>query len=88
MSPTATFDGEHSHWFTGERILQFKLRTGITASEVRDSQVRLEQIGAISQQSQGVVVEASWAAFVPQVLDSKQFLGFKHKRSPRSVGTA
>ena len=63
----AAFHGQHADRRARERIGQLDLRARIASAEVRDAQVRAEQIRPIAKQRQLVAGEPIGGAVVPEI---------------------
>ena len=76
----AAFHGEHAHRIAGQRIGPGELRARVAAAEVRDAQVRPEQIRSISQQFERLRREPARFVLVPQIFEQSRLGGhrFRH----------
>ncbi len=64
----AAFDAQHPHGLAGEGVGKLKLRAGVTPSEIRNTQVRAEKVGAVTQQLVLIVLPRLGLSLVPKVL--------------------
>src|SRR6266851_4550370 len=66
VSATA-LHGQHARWTARERVWQVHLGTSIAAPEIRDAQVRAQQVRAVSQQGQLIAGYLLCVGVVPQI---------------------
>ena len=65
---TTALDDEHARRLSRHGIYKVELRTGIAAAEIRDPQIRSQQIGAVPKQFQWVSVERRRVLLLPKIL--------------------
>ena len=75
----AAFHGKHADRRSRERIGQIDLRARIASAEVRDAQVRSEEIGPIAKQRQLVRGKPIGGAVVPEILQMFQGCRVRHR---------
>ena len=80
----AALDRHHAPRLARQRIGQVELRARVPAAEVRDPEIRAEQVRTIAKELQRLGGEGSRLTGVPEVLEESGFegRGLRHKSAP------
>ncbi len=89
----AALDRHDAPRLAGQRIGQIELRARVPAAEVRDAEIRAEQVRTVAKQVKRFRLEGRRFAGVPQVLEEGRFerRGLRHRSAPgipKNVGSA